>query len=128
MMIALEPQPEIDTDRLILRPRAGAGVAFDIDHRQFGHIGRVGFQEDQPRRPELDVWLEPPFRGRGYGPEAVRAALRWAGADWRRAAVWTGHCADDRAAGQALSKAGFLYTGDVVRTGAVATRMMVWLA
>ena len=61
-MCAVEPRPEIGTDRLILRAQAGVGVAFDIEHRQFGHIGRVGFQEDQPRRPELDVWLEPPFR------------------------------------------------------------------
>ena len=65
----------------------------------------------------------------------MTAALRWAGQDWRRGAVWSGHAADDPAAGQALCKAGFLYTGDVVRKvsaarggEAVATRMMVWLA
>jgi hypothetical protein len=51
------------------------------------------------------------------------------------AAVWAGHFADNRAAGQMLCRAGFLYTGDVevrrsaARDGAgVRTRMMVWLA
>ena len=49
--------------------------------------------------------------------------------------VWAGHFADNRAAGQTLCKAGFLYTGDVevracaARDGAgVRTRRMVWLA
>jgi RimJ/RimL family protein N-acetyltransferase len=130
-------QPQVATPRLILRaPRvtnaaARAAVAFDIEHRQFGAIGRLDFHEAEPRRPELDIWLDQPFRGRGYGTEAMTAALRWAGQDWRRGAVWSGHAADDAAAGQALSKAGFLYTGDRLRrAGAAATptRMMVWLA
>ena len=130
-------QPPVATARLILRaPASGrAVVAFDIEHRQFGPIGRLDFHEAAPRRPELDVWLDQPFRGRGYGTEAMTAALRWAGQDWRRGAVWSGHAADDPAAGQALCTAGFLYTGDVVRKvsaarggEAVATRMMVWLA
>ena len=134
-------QPPVATDRLILRSavmadgQARAVVAFDIEHRRFGPIGRLDFHEAAPRRPELDIWLDQPFRGRGYGTEAMTAALRWAGQDWRRGAVWSGHAAGDAAAGQALCKAGFLYTGDVVRKpsdvrGAqvAPTRMMVWLA
>ena len=134
-------QPPVATDRLILRApvvaetSSRAVVAFDIEHRRFGPIGRLDFHEAAPRRPELDIWLDQPFRGRGYGTEAITAALRWASADWRRGAVWSGHAAGDAAAGQALCKAGFLYTGDLVcRTSAVRggqvapTRMMVWLA
>jgi len=127
-------QAPVATPRLILRapvlceatPRAA--VAFDIEHRQFGPIGRLDFHEPVSRRPELDVWLDPPFRGQGYGTEAMTAALVWAGRDWRRGAVWSGHAADDRAVGQALCKAGFLHTGEVLRRAASATRMMVWLA
>ena len=65
----------------------------------------------------------------------MKATLAWAASDWRKNVVWAGHFADNRASGQVLCKAGFLYTGDVVektslgRGGAkVAQRMMVWLA
>ena len=129
-------QSQVATPRLILRApvmaeaSSRAAVAFDIEHRQFGAIGRLDFHEAAPRRPELDVWLEGPFRGRGSGTEAMTAGLRWASQAWRRGAVWSGHAANDPAAGQALCKAGFLYTGDVVRRAEAAapTRMMVWLA
>ena len=108
---------------------------FVVEHRQFGVIGMLGFREEDPRRPELGYWLGRPFWGRGYATEAVRAALSWAHGGWRRNVVWAGHFADNTASGQVLCKAGFLYTGDVVRMPstarggeAVATRMMVWLA
>jgi len=114
-------------------PRKRAG--FVIEHRQFGPIGLLQIHEKEPRRPELGVWLGRPFWGRGYGAEAVSAALGWVKADWKKNVVWAGHFADNRAAGQVLCKAGFLYTGDVEVRGCVArdgagvrTRMMVWLA
>ena len=114
-------------------PKKRAG--FVIEHRQFGPIGLVQIHEKQPRRPELGAWLGRPFWGRGYATEAVSAALGWVRSDWKKNVVWAGHFADNRAAGQVLCKAGFLYTGDVevrgsaAREGAgVRTRMMVWLA
>ncbi len=114
-------------------PKKRAG--FVIEHRQFGPIGLLQIHEKEPRRPELGAWLGRPFWGRGYGTEAVSAALGWVKADWKKSVVWAGHFADNRAAGQVLCKAGFLYTGDVevrgsaAREGAgVRTRMMVWLA
>jgi RimJ/RimL family protein N-acetyltransferase len=116
-----------------LNPRAGA--EFAIEHRTFGLIGMLGFREEEPRRPQLGYWLGRPFWGRGYATEAVRAALDWARGDWRRGAVWAGHFAENRASGQVLVKAGFLYTGDLERKPCaarggrtMATRMMVWLA
>ena len=112
-----------------------ANATFVIEHRQFGVIGMLALREDAPRRPQLGLWVGRPFWGRGYGTEAVGAALGWARSDWRRNVVWAGHFADNPAAGQVLVKAGFLYTGDVARTPCVArggetasTRMMVWLA
>lgn len=119
-------------------PRSEA--QFVIEHRHFGVIGMLGFAERQARfanaaRPELGYWLGRPFWGRGYATEAVNAALGWARGDWRKSVVWAGHFADNRASGQVLCKAGFLYTGDVELTPSaarggegVATRMMVWLA
>ena len=109
--------------------------SFVIEHREFGLIGMLGFNEKEPKRPELGYWLGRPFWGRGYATEAVGGALRWAKSDWRKNVVWAGHFSDNRASGQVLCKAGFLYTGDVERRASVArggaeapTRMMVWLA
>lgn len=117
---------------------------FIIEHRQFGVIGVIGVGEVEPdgaptglggARPQLGYWLGRPFWNRGYATEAVAGVLRWAGGDGRRNVVWAGHFADNRASGQVLVKAGFLYTGDVEMTPslgrdgqAVPNRMMVWLA
>ena len=113
-------------------PRVEANFA--VEHRQFGLVGVLAFDEMAPGKAEVGYWLGRPFWGRGYATEALTAALRWARADWRRNVVWAGHFADNRASGQALVKAGFLYTGDVewrpsaARGEPVPTRMMVWLA
>ena len=113
-------------------PRVEA--TFAIEHRQFGVIGIVAFDRDDNGRPEVGYWLARPFWNRGYATEALTAALRWMKFDWRKNVVWAGHFADNRASGQVLVKAGFLYTGDVewrmsvARAEPVPTRMMVWLA
>lgn len=119
----------------VARLNAHTEAVFAVEHREFGVIGMLGFHEMEPGRPELGYWFGRPFWGRGYATEAVTGALRWAKADWRKNVVWAGHFADNRASGQVLCKAGFLYTGDVEprpstgRGGApVPTRMMVWLA
>jgi RimJ/RimL family protein N-acetyltransferase len=113
-------------------PRRAA--IFALEHRQFGLVGMLGFEDRAPGRAEAGYWLGRPFWGRGYATEALTAALRWVKYDWRRNVVWAGHFADNRASGQVLVKAGFLYTGDVdrrmcpARGAPVPTRMMVWLA
>lgn len=119
----------------VARADGRSGASFAIEHRQFGVVGVIGFQEKVRGRPELGYWLGRPFWGRGYATEAVVAALGWARDGWRRNVVWAGHFADNRASGQVLVKAGFLYTGDVERRASLArggapvpTRMMVWLA
>lgn len=109
-------------------------ATFAIEHRQFGVIGVVAFDRNDAGRGEVGYWLGRPFWNRGYATEALTAALRWMKFDWRRNVVWAGHFADNRASGQVLVKAGFLYTGDVewrmsvARSEPVPTRMMVWLA
>lgn len=107
---------------------------FAVEHREFGVIGMLGFHRSTLGRPELGYWLGRPFWGRGYATEATRAALAWAKGDWKKNVVWAGHFADNKASGQVLVKAGFLYTGDVepqdclARGGKVPSRKMVWLA
>ena len=113
-------------------PRVEA--TFAIEHRQFGVMGILAFDRNDQGRAEVGYWLGRPFWNRGYATEALTAALRWMTLDWRKNVVWAGHFADNRASGQVLVKAGFLYTGDVERRLSVAraepvpTRMMVWLA
>lgn len=107
---------------------------FAIEHRQFGLMGVLAFDRNEAGRSEVGYWLGRPFWNRGYATEALTAALRWVKFDWRRHVMWAGHFADNKASGQVLVKAGFLYTGDVeqrmsvARAEPVATRMMVWLA
>ena len=108
---------------------------FVIEHRAFGVVGLLGFDGKRGIGTEIGYALGRPFWNRGYATEAVRGALKWVKRDWRKAVVMAGHFADNPASGQVLCKAGFLYTGDVVRRPSVArgrddvpTRMMVWLA
>jgi RimJ/RimL family protein N-acetyltransferase len=116
------------------RRPAAEGLEFAVEHRCFGLIGMLGFDLTDARRPELGYWFGRAFWSRGYATEAVKAALAWYRGEWGRSVVWAGHFADNRASGQVLIKAGFLYTGDVearpcvARGQDVATRMMVWLA
>jgi RimJ/RimL family protein N-acetyltransferase len=96
-------------------------------------VGCVGlFMRD--RLPEIGYWIGRPYWGRGFATEATKAALRWARDDWRKKVIVAGHFTDNPASGTVLTKAGFLYTGDVelrhsLARGEVApTRMMVWIA
>jgi RimJ/RimL family protein N-acetyltransferase len=108
---------------------------FLIEHRNFGVVGGLGFIKTGGARPELGYWIGRPYWNRGYATEAVRGAMKWAKRDWRKNLVVAGHFADNPASGQVLTKAGFLYTGDVEQRPSrargrddVPTRMMVWLA
>lgn len=97
--------------------------------------GLLGFYVEQGQRlPEVGYWLGRPYWGRGYATEALERALVWASDEWGRRAVRTGHFDDNDASGRVLTKAGFLYTGEVLprfsraRGRTCRTRMMVWLA
>jgi RimJ/RimL family protein N-acetyltransferase len=105
-----------------------------IEHRLEGFMGVVGFHPKEGLSPEIGYWLGRPFWGAGYMTEAVTAALDWAGPQWKKRLLVSGHFADNDASGRVLTKAGFLYTGEVERRFSTArgeeaeTRMMVWLA
>jgi RimJ/RimL family protein N-acetyltransferase len=109
-------------------------VAFAIDDGRDGLIGVVGLFPHGLLGPEIGYWIGRDYWGQGYATEAASAILLWAGKDWGRRAVMSGHFADNPASGRVLEKAGFLYTGEVqsrrstARGAAAPTRMMVWLA
>jgi RimJ/RimL family protein N-acetyltransferase len=109
-------------------------VTFAIDDGRDGLIGVVGLFPHDQLGPEIGYWIGRDYWGQGYATEAASAALLWAGADWGRRVVMSGHFADNPASGRVLEKAGFLYTGEIqsrrstARGVAAPTRMMVWLA
>jgi len=110
------------------------GRKFVVEHPALGVIGQMGFKADDRGRPELGYWLGKPYWGAGLATEAVRGALVWASKDWGKRFVLARHFSDNPASGEVLSKAGFLYTGEVTLTRSAArgetapARTMVWLA
>jgi RimJ/RimL family protein N-acetyltransferase len=109
-------------------------IALAVERADGAFMGVIGFHPKDGLSPELGYWLGRPFCGVGYMTEAVSVALDWAGAAWERRFVTSGHFADNDASARVLTKAGFLYTGEVesrfsvARGEAAPTRMMVWLA
>jgi RimJ/RimL family protein N-acetyltransferase len=105
-----------------------------IEHRDGAFMGVVGFHPNGGLGPELGYWIGRPFWGAGYMSEAVAAALAWARTGWGKRVLVSGHFADNPPSGRVLTKADFLYTGEIVRRFSIArgepaaTRMMVWLA
>ena len=113
-------------------PSRERGFALQSDTA--GLIGVVGLDPRDDGATELGYWLGKPFWGQGYMTEAVSAVLKWVGGEWRRRFLVSRHFADNPASGRVLTKAGFLYTGEVrqscslARREPVSSRMMVWLA
>jgi RimJ/RimL family protein N-acetyltransferase len=105
-----------------------------IEQRGGPFMGVIGFHPTGGIALELGYWIGRPFWGAGYMTEAVSAALGWARAEWGRRALISGHFADNAPSGRVLTKADFLYTGEIqsrfsiARGEEAATRMMVWLA
>ena len=131
------PYSRADAEAFLARTQAvdlNQEVAFAIDDGRNGLIGVVGLFPHGPLGPEIGYWIGRDYWGQGYATEAASAALLWAGKDWGRRVVMSGHFADNPASGRVLEKAGFLYTGEIqsrrstARGAAAATRMMVWLA
>lgn len=107
---------------------------FAVQSDKDGLMGVVGLDPRDDGAVELGYWLGKPFWGRGYMTEAACAVLQWAGGAWGRRFLVSRHFADNPASGRVLTKAGFLYTGEVRRSCSLArrepvsSRMMVWLA
>jgi RimJ/RimL family protein N-acetyltransferase len=126
-----------DAEQFIDRMRQAdprADRAFGMEHKSFGLVGVMGFHRPDGRLTEMGYWLGRTFWGCGLATEAARAALAWAFGDWGKRAIVASHFADNPASGRVLSKAGFLYTGEVcelrslARGGTAPARMMVCVA
>jgi RimJ/RimL family protein N-acetyltransferase len=108
-------------------------ATFAIERRDGPFMGVLGVHPRDGSARELGYWIGRPFWGAGYMTEAVTAALVWASDEWGVRALAAGHFDDNAASGRVLTKAGFLYTGEVVNRFSVArgetakTRMAIWL-
>jgi RimJ/RimL family protein N-acetyltransferase len=131
------PYTQADAEAFLSRMQAvdlAREIAFVIDHGEDGPVGVVGLHPTGAIGPEIGYWIGRPYWGQGIATEAASAALVWAGKDWGRRVVMSGHFADNPASGRVLEKVGFLYTGEVqprmstARAAVTPTRMMVWLA
>jgi RimJ/RimL family protein N-acetyltransferase len=109
-------------------------VTFAVQRRDDGEFMGVLGIHPKDGLAELGYWLGRPYWGQGYMTEAVNEALAWAGQAWGKRMLTSGHFADNEPSGRVLTKACFLYTGEVEPRFSVArgedasTRMMVWLA
>jgi RimJ/RimL family protein N-acetyltransferase len=126
-----------DAEQFIDRMRSAdprAERAFGLEHQSFGLIGVMGFHRPDGSLTEMGYWLGRTFWGCGLATEAARAALAWAFGDWGKRAIMASHFADNPASARVLSKAGFLYTGEVRELSSLArgaqapARMMVCIA
>lgn len=112
----------------------GEGRAFAIEHPDQGLMGVVGVSVGEAAFPETGYWLGRPYWGQGYATEALTAAMGWARSALGARAMVSSHFVDNPASGWVLTKAGFLYTGEVRplrstgRGETVLARKMIWLA
>lgn len=112
----------------------GDGRAFAIEHPDEGLIGVVGVSTGKDAFPMTGYWLGRPYWGRGYATEALEAAMGWTRSRLGARAIMSSHFVDNPASGWVLTKAGFLYTGEVRplhsagRGEPVMARKMIWLA
>ncbi|MBI1408311.1 MAG: GNAT family N-acetyltransferase [Caulobacter sp.] len=113
-------------------PRTDCNFLLELEDE--GVVGGLGLFTPPGQGVEVGYWIGKPWWGRGFASEALAGALAWAGKDWKKRYIVAGHFSDNPASGAVLSKAGFLYTGEVqhkhslARGVVVPTRMMVWLA
>jgi RimJ/RimL family protein N-acetyltransferase len=131
------PYQSSDADTYIaqvLAQRDPKNRALMIEFGQDGIVGAIGLFLSVKGQPEIGYWIGKPFWGQGLATEALNALQAWASQDLGLRYLTAGHFADNDASGQVLTKAGFLYTGEVrtlfsaARKTDVPTRMMVWLA
>jgi RimJ/RimL family protein N-acetyltransferase len=114
--LAMTPIPYLDVTAegwiLIMRARAGLNkeFTFAIDLPDEGLIGVIGAHQRSGEGFEVGYWFGRPFWGFGYATEALTAFL----AEARDLGeLQAGHFIDNPASGRVLSKAGFVYTGEI---------------
>ena len=104
---------------MLQRARRGLGrdFVFVIDLAREGVIGCIGAHLLDADAVEIGYWIGAPYWGEGFATEAVRGFVAEAQS---LGALEAGHFADNPASGCVLEKAGFVYTGEVVKRFSMA--------
>ncbi|MES1156671.1 MAG: GNAT family N-acetyltransferase [Alphaproteobacteria bacterium] len=114
------PYPPVAAEGWVMLARAqrrlGRSYAFVIHLPGEGAIGGVGVHP-RDHAAELGYWIGRPFWGEGFATEAVRGLVAEA---QNLGALEAGHFVDNPASGRVLEKAGFVYTGEVVKRFSIA--------
>jgi aminoglycoside 6'-N-acetyltransferase len=70
--------PSDDRESLLAELRNdGAAFAIEVENALAGWLGFSEETDPDYRHAALDIVLAPAYQGRGLGPEALRAAIRW---------------------------------------------------
>jgi RimJ/RimL family protein N-acetyltransferase len=121
--LAMTPIPYLDVTAegwiLIMRARAGLQkeFVFAVERPGAGLVGVVAAHKRGPVGFEVGYWYGRPHWGLGYATEALIAFL---GEARHLGELHAGHFVDNPASGRVLSKAGFVYTGEIVQQFSMA--------
>jgi len=114
------PYPPVAAEGWVMLARAqrrlGRSFAFVIHLPGEGVIGGVGVHPGE-EASEVGYWIGRPFWGEGFATEALRGLVAEAK---HLGDLEAGHFVDNPASGRVLEKAGFVYTGEVVKRFSLA--------
>lgn len=106
------------------------GIALPADDRIIGVIELLRFDEEM-NSCSFAYMLGEGFWGKGYGTEALRAALNFAFAELKMDSVEADHIAENAASGAVMRKAGMKYQGTAAgkyeKNGALHDAPLYWI-
>lgn len=109
------PHKDIADSRRILRDILQTEESYAVVLKETGEvIGSIGLRQNSDLASgsgerELGYWLGVPFWGKGYMPEAAKAALRHAFEDLKLQTVWCGYYEGNAQSKRVQEKLGFTF-------------------
>lgn len=89
----------------------GEGYRFAVWHDGV-LIGCADVDEIAGGEGEIGYWVDEPYWGRGFAPEAARAVIDFAFGELDLDRLKSGHAADNHASARVHAKLGFVHVGD----------------
>ena len=106
-----EPHESVGASLKIIRTILSAPEVYAITDRETGELmGSLGLHPSRDKKEgewELGYWIGKPYWGRGYVPEAAKAALHRAFTELGCSAVWCSHFEGNDQSRRVIEKCGF---------------------